>query len=167
MPNQRLNQWLYRGGRPNRVARVVNGLWARLFATGRGPAAAAAVEVTGRRTGRRVTLPIVVVDLDGEQYLVSMLGEQTSWVRNVRAAGGQAVLVHRGRTPVHLEDVPVPQRAPIIKRYCQIAPGGRVHIPVDPDAPLEEFQAVAARYPAFRVTPEGRARAHVLEEPQR
>ncbi|WP_347354433.1 nitroreductase/quinone reductase family protein [Intrasporangium sp.] len=154
MPNQRFNRWLYRGGRPNRLARAVNGVWARVFATGLGPGMTAALEVTGRTSGRPVTLPIVVVHLGGEHYLVSMLGENTNWVRNVRAAGGRAVLVRRGRTRVTLEDVPAQQRAPIIKRYCQIAPGGRVHIPVDPDAPLQEFAAVAGRYPVFRVTPE-------------
>jgi hypothetical protein len=31
------------------------------------------------------------------------------------------------------------------------APGARPHIPVDKDAPLEEFEAIAARIPVFRV----------------
>lgn len=154
MPNPRFNRWLYRGGRPNRLARAINHLSARVFATGRGPGLMATLEVTGRRSGRPVRLPIVVVDLEGERYLVSMLGEHTNWVRNVRAADNRAVLLQGRRTPIHLAEVPVEQRAPMIKRFCEIAPGGRVHIPVRPDAPVDQFEAVADRYPVFQVTAE-------------
>lgn len=151
---QRLNRWLYRGRRPSATARVINGMWARIFATGRGPARAATLEVIGRRSGKPVRLPVVIADLDGERYLVSMLGEDTNWVRNVRAAENRAVLLQGERTPVRLDEVPIEQRAPVIKRYCQVAPGGRPHIPVDPAAPLSAFEAVAADYPAFRITVE-------------
>jgi deazaflavin-dependent oxidoreductase (nitroreductase family) len=133
---------------------VINGVWARIFATGRGPARAATLEVVGRRSGNPVRLPVVIADLDGERYLVSMLGEDTNWVRNVRAAGNHAVLLQGDRTRVRLEEVPIDQRAPVIRRYCQVAPGGRPHIPVDPAAPLSAFEAISARYPAFRIAVE-------------
>jgi deazaflavin-dependent oxidoreductase (nitroreductase family) len=154
MALESFNRWLYRGGRPNKLARAINGVWARLFATGRGPSSVAALEVVGRRSGRPVQLPVVIADVDGEQYLVSMLGENTNWVRNVRAAGNRAVLLKGGRTSVRLEEVPVEQRAPIIKRYCQVATSGRVHIAVDPHAPTEAFESVAAQHPAFRIARE-------------
>ena len=32
-------------------------------------------------------MPLVVATVGGERYLVSMLGEEVNWVRNVRAAG--------------------------------------------------------------------------------
>jgi deazaflavin-dependent oxidoreductase (nitroreductase family) len=116
----------------------------------------ATLEVVGRRSGRPVRLPVVVADVAGDRYLVSMLGEGTNWVRNVRAADHRAVLVKGTRTPVVLEEVPVGERAPVIKRYCQVATSGRVHIPVDPGAPLSDFEAVAARYPVFRIVPASR-----------
>jgi pimeloyl-ACP methyl ester carboxylesterase len=144
-------RWLYRGGRPNSLARTLNRGWARIFATGRGPAMVATLEVVGRRSGQPVRLPVVIADLDGERYLVSMLGDSTNWVRNVRAAGHRAALIKGGRTAVRLEEVPVQLRAPIIKRYCQVATSGRVHIPVDPEAPISAFELVADRYPAFRI----------------
>jgi hypothetical protein len=53
---------------------------------------------------------------------------------------------------VLLEEVPVASRPPILRRYLQLAPGARPHIPVDRNAPLEDFAAVAARVPAFRIT---------------
>jgi hypothetical protein len=46
--------------------------------------------VAGRRTGKTVSFPVVVAGYQGERYLVSMLGEGTNWVGNVRAAGGRA-----------------------------------------------------------------------------
>ncbi|MFJ2031511.1 hypothetical protein [Streptosporangium sp. NPDC087985] len=40
------------------------------------------------------------------------------------------------------------------ERYLACSPGGRIHIPVDPQAPLEEFEQIAAQYPVFRITPD-------------
>jgi len=80
-----------------------------------------------------------------------MLGE-VNWVRNVRAAGGSAVLRHGRREQVRLVEVPADSRAPVLRRYLAVAPGGRPHIPVDRRAPLEEFQKVAAQFPVFRIT---------------
>ncbi|TKJ19843.1 hypothetical protein A6V29_09710 [Blastococcus sp. CCUG 61487] len=145
---------MYRGGRPNGIARALNRLDARVLSSGRLPVQrAAALEVPGRRTGEVVPVPVVIADHDGERYLVAMLGERTNWVRNVRAAGGTAVL-HRGtRTPVRLVEVPVAERAPIIKRYLDLAPGARAHIRVDRRAPVAAFEPIAAEHPVFRVEP--------------
>jgi deazaflavin-dependent oxidoreductase (nitroreductase family) len=128
-------------------------MWARVFATGRSPWPVATLEVVGRKSGKPVRLPVVIADLDGEHYLVSMLGENTNWVRNVRSAGHMAVLVQGRRTDIRLDEVPNEKRAPIIKRYCEVATSGRVHIPVDPGAPVSQFEAIAARYPVFRIVP--------------
>lgn len=146
-----INRWMYRSGRPNRLAAAANRLWAILSAAGVWPSRMAALEVRGRRTGRLTSFPVVPVEHQGDRYLVAMLGEGTRWVSNVRAAGGQAVLRHGRVESVHLEEVDVPARAPILKRYLQLAPGGRPHIPVDRHAPLAEFERVAARYPVFRI----------------
>ena len=109
------------------------------------------LEVRGRQSGRPVSLPVVVADYQGSRYLVSMLGSQANWVRNVRAAGGQATLVRRGRHQVRLVEVPVDQRAPILRRYLDVAPGARPHIPVSRNAPVEEFEQIAAQFPVFRI----------------
>jgi hypothetical protein len=61
------------------------------------------------------------------------------------------VLQGHRREQVRLEEVPVDQRAPILKAYLKRAPGARPHLPVNKDAPLAEFEAVAAAYPVFRV----------------
>ena len=146
-----LNRWMYRGGRPNRVAAVLNRFGVIVWSAGLWPNRAAALEVRGRRTGRLVSFPLVLVDYQGDRYVVAMLGEGTNWVSNVRAAGGQAVLRHGRREAVRLEEVDPPARAPILQQYLQVAPGGRPHIPVDRQAPLADFERIAARYPVFRI----------------
>lgn len=147
-----LDRWLYRGGRPNRLARLINTASARLAAAGHGPAQMSMLEVRGRRSGHPIRFPVVVADYAGDRYLVSMLGENTTWVRNVRAAQGDAVLTRGWRQDVHLEEVDPSRRAEILRRYLACAPGARTHIAVPPDAPLEEFARIAPRYPVFRVT---------------
>jgi deazaflavin-dependent oxidoreductase (nitroreductase family) len=109
------------------------------------------LEVIGRKSGRLISFPLVLVTLDGQRYLASMLGDNAQWVRNVRAADGKAVLRRRGREAVQLEEVPADRRAPILKAYLQAAPGARPHVPVDKDAPLAEFEKIAAGFPVFRL----------------
>ncbi|MFC0006566.1 nitroreductase/quinone reductase family protein [Micromonospora siamensis] len=152
----RHRRWMYRGGRPNWLARLMNRFAARQFSVGLAPPNWMTLEVPGRRTGRTVEVPVVVADHEGEQFLVSMLGEDANWVRNVRAAGGRAVLRHGRREQVRLDEVPVAQRAPILRRYLALAPGARAHLPVDRHAPVTEFAAIAARFPVFRITPDPR-----------
>ena len=80
-----------------------------------------------------------------------MLGEPSPWVRNVRAANGAAVLRRKQRRPVRLVEVPPEKRGPIIKAYLGRAIGARPHIPLDPSAPLADFERIAADYPVFRI----------------
>jgi deazaflavin-dependent oxidoreductase (nitroreductase family) len=109
------------------------------------------LEVTGRKSGRTHSLPVVITIVGGERYLVSMLGENVQWVQNVRASGGRAVLQSGKQEEIHLEEVPTAERAPILKAYLRRAPGARPHVPVDKDAPLAEFEKIASAFPVFRI----------------
>jgi len=149
-----MKQWIYRGGRPGLIARTLNKIMAIGYSAGvLSPAQAATLEVKGRRTGVPVSFPVMVADYNGERYLVSMLGNDANWVRNVRAADGRAVLRHGTREQVHLKDVEPGARAPILRRYLAVAPGARPHLPVDRHAPLAEFEQIADQFPVFRITP--------------
>lgn len=150
----RLKQRLYRGGRPSWVATALNRFWAAVHALGIAPNYLVTLEVRGRRSGRTTSLPLVMAVVEGERYLVSMLGADVDWVRNMKAAGGDVTLRHGRREEVHLEEVPVDRRAPLLKAYLKRAPGARPHLPVHKDAPLSEFEKVAAQFPVFRVVPE-------------
>ena len=153
-PFRGLRRRAYRGGRATRSVRAVNRAQGFLHSMGIWPSRLATLEVRGRRTGRMVSLPVVIADYEGERYLVAMLGEGEGWVRNVIAAGGRAVLRHGRTERVRLDPVPVGDRPPILRRYLQCAPGARAHIPVDKRAPVEAFEAVAEGVPVFRIRPE-------------
>jgi F420H(2)-dependent quinone reductase len=144
-------QWLYRGGHPNSLAKMMNRGWAILHSLGIYPDRFVTLEVVGRKSGKTVSFPLAMTVMNGERYLVSMLGEETNWVQNVRAAGGKARLVHGISEQVLLGEVDVSQRAPILKAYLQIAPGARPHIPISKDAPISEFEKIASKYPVFRL----------------
>ena len=148
-----LAKWLYHGGRPNRVAKILNRCWGAIHALGVAPNYLVTLEVAGRRSGRAASLPLVMVVVGGERYLVSMLGEDVDWVRNVRAAGGRATIRHGRREQVQLEEVAVDRRAPVLKAYLKRAPSARPHLPIHKNAPLSEFEKVSSRFPVFRVIP--------------
>jgi deazaflavin-dependent oxidoreductase (nitroreductase family) len=151
MTRSDFKNWMYRSKRPNWIARIANRAWATLASSGITSSPVVTLEVTGRKSGRTVSLPVVLAVVDGERYLVSMLGEHVNWVENVRAAGGRAVLRSGGREEVHLQEVPVEQRAPILRAYLQDAPGARPHVSVNKDASLAEFEKVTPAFPVFRV----------------
>lgn len=150
---QNLKRWLYRGNRPNWIAQILNSGWNVIHSSGIMPNYLVTLEVIGRKSGQIISLPVVVALVDGQRYLVSMLGDEAQWVLNVRAANGKAYIRSGRRIEVHMEEVPVEQRPPILKAYLQRAPGARPHIPVNKNAPLTEFEKVAALFPAFRIVP--------------
>jgi len=144
-------RWLYRGGRPNWIARAMNRMGAAIASMGVTSNIMVTLETTGRTSGRTITQPMVVAVVDMQRYLVSMLGENVNWVKNVRAAGGKAAFRSGSREEFLLEEVPIDQRTPILKAYLRRAPGARPHIPVDKDASLADFEKVVADFPVFRV----------------
>jgi len=150
-----LKRWLYRGGRPNRIATVLNRGWAAIHALGLAPNHLVTLDVRGRRSGRMISLPLVMVVVEGDRYLVSMLGDDVEWVRNVRAESGNVTLRHGRREEVCLEEVAADRRAPVLKAYVKRAPGARPHLPIHQDAPLSEFERMSSRFPVFRVVPRG------------
>lgn len=142
---------MYTGERADRTARFLSQVWARALSLGIAPRRWVTLEVVGRKSGRPTRFPLGMADIDGRWFLVSMLGENCNWVRNVRAAEGRAVLRRRGAKSVLLVEVPVDQRVPIIRRHLEKVPGGRPHIDVAADASDEAIAAVAPRHPVFEV----------------
>ena len=143
---------MYAGGRPSEEAKQIH----RRFADGPLPRLlpiAAVLHVRGCRSGAKIRVPIVVVPYGRHWYTVSMLGEHSNWVRNIRASQGDAELTHGRRRAVHLTEVAVDKRAPIIKRYLTVAFGARPHMPVRWSAARSAFEEIAAEYPTFRIDP--------------
>ena len=138
--------------KPSAFTQVMNSIMRFFASLGLMPRKMVTLEVKGRRSGQTRSTVVNVVEHDGQRYLVAPRGN-TEWVRNVRAAGGRAVL-HRGkREEVKLEEVPPDQRAPTLKTYLrQNAMATKSHFGVEPDAPIEEFQRIAPDHPVFQIT---------------
>jgi hypothetical protein len=143
----------YTGWRPTRLGRIVNRLVASLSAHGLTPQILLTLQVKGRNSGQLHNNVLVPVLYGGRRYFVSMLGDRSEWVRNVRAARGEAFIKRRHAVPVKLTEIPPEERAPILKAYCQVATSGRHHLPVLYNAPVAEFEPVASDYPVFRIDP--------------
>ena len=137
--------------RPTKVTQTFNRFMSWLASHGLMPSDTITLEVKGRRSGMVRSNVVTWVEQDEERCLVSPRGE-SEWVRNVRAADGEAVIRHRGRQRVRLEEVPEEERAPIIKAYlAKTAMATRAHFGVDPKAETGEFEAITGRHPVFRI----------------
>ena len=143
----------YRDWRPTRLGRWVNRAQCWWSGLGLPPRFMAALEVRGRRSGRARAAVVGIVSVAGNRYVVSMLGGRSDWVKNVDAARGEAVIRQGRRQRVHLVPVPPAERAPILREFVRIATSGRQHFPVAVEAPLSEFEAIAERYPVYRIEP--------------
>lgn len=145
------NRLYYRDGRATRAGILFARVWTGLARLGLVPSMLTSLETIGARSGERRAVPMVIGRHQGGEFLVAMLGERSPWVHNVRAAGGRAWLRRGSVREVRLVEVPVAERAPIIRTYLRVAAGARPHIPIDPRAPLAQFEAVSAAYPVFRI----------------
>ena len=144
-------RYFYRGWRPTRLGRCWSRLYAWVSGLGILPRMLLTLQTIDRGSGRVNSTILVVATYENRQYLVSMLGEGSEWVKNVRASGGRAH-VKRGQViPVELTEIAPHERAPILKAWAQVATSGRQHLPVSFDAPLSAFEEIAGEYPVFRV----------------
>jgi len=145
---------------PDLYRRLNHWLGPAVTSSGLSPRDVITLEVPGRRSGVVRRTIMVRIACDGEHYVVSLAGE-SQWVRNVRAAGGRVVLGRRERRAARLAEVPVQQRAPVIRAYLlrwgrragsrAVAREARFYFGVSAEAPLREIQDVAEHYPVFRI----------------
>ncbi len=146
-------RFFYRGWRPTLLGRI----WTRVFACAAGlgllPEVVVSLRTKDRQSGRLHAHVLVAATYKSQRYLVSMLGDGSNWVQDVRAAKGAAYIKRGGTHPVVLTEIPPDKRAPILKAWCEVATSGRRHLPVAYGAPVSAFEAIAADYPVFRIDP--------------
>jgi hypothetical protein len=108
--------------------------------------------IPGRKSGKLYRTPVSLLTVDGERYICTV-GE-TGWVKNARVAGSGMLSRGRHEERVALIELPIAERAPILREFPRQVPHGvqffeRVlGIPNDPEA----FAAAAPRCPVFRIS---------------
>jgi deazaflavin-dependent oxidoreductase (nitroreductase family) len=110
------------------------------------------LSVPGRKSGKLRTTPVSPLSVDGRHYIVAG-HEGSDWVRNARAAGWGILARGREQERVTLLELPVEERAPILREFPREVPHGVQffrHLYGVSGEP-EEFAALAPRCPVFRV----------------
>jgi len=110
------------------------------------------LRVRGRVTGDWHTVPVNLLTLDGDRYLVAPRG-QTQWVRNIRAAGGGELRVGRRVEVFRAVEVDDEVKPAILRAYLRRwkAEVGVFFDGVGPDATDEQLARIAPGYPVFTV----------------
>jgi hypothetical protein len=133
--------------RPPWAARVIGGRMARLFR----PSVVSLLSVPGRVTGRWHSVPVAVLERDGEQYLIAAYGD-TEWSRNLRASGTARLTRRRRVEQITAVEIPIEQRPPLIEDYLRQF--GKLPTVARTFRALPE----AADHPTFRISTAGEDR---------
>ena len=108
--------------------------------------------VRGRKSGQPHTVLVLLVEQDGQRWLVAPYGV-VQWVRNIRASGTATLTRGRRSEAISVTELPAQQAAPILKQYLFKATAARPYFDATKDSPLEAFELEAARHPVFHITP--------------
>lgn len=114
------------------------------------------LRVRGRKTGAVRSTLVNLLEVEGVRYLVAPRGH-TQWVRNLRAAGGEAELaLGRRGWPVSAVELGDDAKLPVLRAYLKRF-GWEVGAFFDnltKDSTDAELAAVAPDFPAFRLDPQ-------------
>jgi hypothetical protein len=111
------------------------------------------LEVRGRTSGRTIWLPVDLLDLEGQRYLVCARGN-SNWVRNARAAGEVVLIRAMRRQRYAARELQPDMRPPILRAYLdRFATEVQRFFPVPKGSPVEAFNDLATRYPVFALQP--------------
>jgi hypothetical protein len=108
--------------------------------------------VPGRQSGVLRSTPVSLLTVDNRRYIVAGL-DNADWVLNARAAGRGILCRGRIEEQVSLVELPVDDRAPILREFPGLVPQGvqfftRLYgVTADP----ESFAGLAPYCPVFRV----------------
>jgi hypothetical protein len=146
--------------RPANWYRRLNRLGVPLAAMGVAPPGVVTLEVRGRSSGRMRRVPLLRTAYEDHDYLVSLAGE-SEWVRNVRAAWGDAVIRHVLAHRVHLIEVPPHDRGPIIAEYLRVVRRrsrkasaerqAQSYFGLSAEPSQADIESIVGYYPVFRI----------------
>ena len=121
--------------------------------------------VRGRKSGKPIVTPIAIFVHDQKRYLIATYGT-VNWVRNLRAAGGEATLTRRRHSEkIHAIELSKDTAALVFRAALRSGPPGipavifRVYrallvlpyLGVTENSSLEEFEREVLTHPVFLV----------------
>ena len=111
------------------------------------------LEVRGRKSGEPRRVPVNLLVLDGDRYLVAPRGH-TQWVRNRRAAGEGRLLLGRRAERFTATELGDAEKEPVLRAYLRRWKWevGQFFDGVDADAPAGELARIAPDHPVFRLS---------------
>lgn len=156
-----LPAWLSIGGHDGAMAkscrvgqgkRAINAVFKTLALLGLGAKYLHLLTVTGRTSGIQRSVPVDVMDVGGERYLVAPYGE-VNWVGNLRVA--KTATLRRGRQihPYEAVEVAPDQAVPVIREYVRSVPVTKAYWDIDPHSSDEDVLKEAAGHPVFHLNP--------------
>jgi deazaflavin-dependent oxidoreductase (nitroreductase family) len=125
----------------------------------------ALLTVRGRKSGRPIETPVALFEQGSQRYLIASYG-LVNWVRNLRAASGEAIITQERRaTRIRAIELETPAAAAILQASLKVGPPGvptpivrlyrryfvLPYLDVRPNDPLPAFEREAATHPVFLV----------------
>jgi deazaflavin-dependent oxidoreductase (nitroreductase family) len=137
---------------PGRVDHVFNATVQWLTRRGISVMGSRVLAVRGRSSGEWRTVPVNLLTIDGERYLVAPRGH-TQWVRNMRAAGGGELRLGRGVEAFTVEELADADKPAILREYLRkwAWEVGRFFEGVDKTSPDARLLEIAPGFPVFRL----------------
>ena len=137
---------------PKKATNAFNEIVAKLTRMGVSVWGSRVLTVVGRKSGEPRSVPVNLLTVDGESYLVAPRGV-TQWVRNLRAAGSGELRVGRRVQPFTAEELPDAAKPAILRAYLRRWKFeiGAFFAGVGPDSAEAELVAIAPGYPVFRI----------------
>jgi deazaflavin-dependent oxidoreductase (nitroreductase family) len=151
--------------RVNAFVRINNAMTSSLLRLGVNLGSFVLLTVRGRKSGKPIETPIAIFVQEGKRYLITPYGV-VNWVRNLRAAGGEATITRSRRTEkIHAIELEPVAAAPIFREAVRSGPPGipavlirgyrslfvLPYLDVTANASLEEFEREVLTHPVFLV----------------
>lgn len=132
--------------------RVFNGVVAGATRAGISIWGSRVLRVKGRATGQWRSVPVNLLTLGSDRYLVAPRGE-TEWVRNLRVAGGGELVLGRRTEPFTAVELSDDEKRDVLRGYLKRwkAEVGVFFDGVSGDSPEEELIRISPKHPVFRV----------------
>ncbi len=135
----------------NFADRIGDALFMALLRAGIKIGTTSLLTVRGRKSGQPHTVPVLLIEQDGERWLVAPYGV-VQWVRNIRAAGTATLTRGRRSEVISVTELEAKEAAPVLKQYLLQVRVVRPYFDVAKDAPLSAFEYEALRHPVFQIT---------------